>query len=45
MNRGWIFMLASLAVVWSIAIVAYFRLLASTRKRDSPPPGRNEQRP
>ena len=42
MRRAWIFMLASLYVVWGVAIWAYFRLLASTRKRDSSGPGKNE---
>jgi len=27
-------MLGSLAVVWGIAITAYFKLLSSTRRRD-----------
>lgn len=43
MSRAWIFMLASLSVVWGVAIWAYFRLLASTRKRDSTAPGKNEE--
>ncbi len=46
MNKAWIVMLASLAVIWGIATVAYFKLLKSTRKqRDLPAPGGNDERP